>query len=228
MKINIWEPDSDISKIEGIVIVIDVFRAFSTNYFIANQNPKNIFAVDSIEKAFELKQKYGNSAVLVGERQGIKIDGFDFGNSPTEIQESDMREKVVIHTTTAGTRGLLKQNTNSDVICGSFVNTQAILDYIKRNQYKEINLYCTARKNGVFGEEDYLFADYLHDRLMNKPTDFVKIKHILKKGSGAGFRDGGFAPESDFDFCMALDKFNFILRRSKNFNNEQVELEKVI
>jgi 2-phosphosulfolactate phosphatase len=86
MKINIWEPDSDISKIEGIVIVIDVFRAFSTNYFIANQNPKNIFAVDSIEKAFELKQKYGNSAVLVGERQGIKIDGFDFGNSPTEIQ----------------------------------------------------------------------------------------------------------------------------------------------
>lgn len=55
-----------------------------------------------------LKQQ-NNESLLIGERKGVKIEGFDYGNSLTEIVDKDFSNKVVIHTTTAGTKGLMRQ-----------------------------------------------------------------------------------------------------------------------
>lgn len=227
MHIQILNPEDDVSQLQGIVVVIDVFRAFSTSCYIANKNPKRIIATDSVSRAFSLKEQLGDEAVLVGERQGIKIEGFDYGNSPTEIQESSIKDKTIIHTTTAGTKGLLQQNHIADVICGSFVNAQAIQNYILDQNYQSISLYCTARKRKVIGEEDYYFASYLKNELEKQATDFIQIRKALKIGSGAGFKKGGFAPESDFDYCMALNSFDFILQRIDSVYSNCVELEKI-
>lgn len=228
MKIQILRPADDVSNLDGLVVVIDVFRAFSTNYFIADKNPEKIIATNSIEVAFLLKEKLGPNVILVGERQGIKIEGFDFGNSPTEIQNNNIENKIIVHTTTAGTKGLLKQNNNVEVICGSFVNAYAIQKYIKDKKIKSINLYCTSNKHDIYGEEDYYFADYLKAKLENKTTNFEEINSNLRNGSGAGFKEGGFAPETDFHYCMALDTFNFVLKRKNSKYQNCVELEKII
>jgi len=227
MKINIYSPDINTNTINGFTIVVDVLRAFSVSYFINANNPKKYIVVDSIEQAFELKNKIKNS-ILIGERQGIKIEGFDFGNSPTEIIDKDFNNKIIIHTTTAGTKGLLAQKPENLVVAGSFVNAAALVEYIQKNNIEIINIYCTAPKGTVFGEEDYYFAEYLKSVLLGKSVDFDNIFKILKQGTGVGFSEKGFAPYSDFAYCMELNKFNKILKReiikNENYKIELIEL----
>lgn len=228
MKIEIYSPESDVTCINGFTIVVDVFRAFSVSYFISKNDPEEYIAVDSIDLAFQLKNKYKDS-ILIGERNGIKIEGFDFGNSPTEIYGKSFKNKTVIHTTTAGTKGLLRQPVNNCVVAGSFVNAGALLNYIKNNKIDTVNIYCTAKKRGLYGEEDYLFAEYIKDRLEERGTDFEEIKMRLKKENAEKFSDKGFAPYTDFEYCMDLNRFNCILQRKYPGHTERyVILEKLV
>lgn len=58
------------------------------------------------KEAFKLKKEFADS-VLIGERQGKKCEGFDYGNSPSVIQRDVVKGKTVIHTTSAGTQGIV-------------------------------------------------------------------------------------------------------------------------
>jgi 2-phosphosulfolactate phosphatase len=85
----------------------------------------------------------------MGERGGKKQEGFDYGNSPTEIENVDFSHKTVIMTTGAGTRGLNMACNASEIITGSFVNAKAVMRYIQQSSYDEVNLLCTARTEGL-------------------------------------------------------------------------------
>lgn len=212
MEIRVYSPADDASLIEGFTIVVDVLRAFSVAYFIDAAKPDKYLVVDSVEAAFALRKELGN-ALLIGERGGVKIEGFDYGNSPTEILGRDFRGKVVVHTTTAGTKGLVAQKRGNEVVVGSFVNAGALIRHVRANRLERVNIYCTAPKGEVNGEEDYVFADYLEGMLLGRAVDFPAMVERLRTGTGRGFREGGFAPFSDFVHCMELDKFDVILRR---------------
>lgn len=224
MIVNILSPDDDVTQIEGFTVVVDVFRAFSTSYYIHSNNPVRYILTDSISEAKDLKSSIDNS-LLIGERNGIKIEGFDYGNSPTEIMEQDFTKQTIIHTTSAGTKGLIKQPINNEVIVGSFVNVKAIIDYIYTNKIEKVNIYCTAKKDSLYGEEDYLFAEYLRSKLLNKNISFEDIVVRLRNSSGKGFKKDGFAPYTDFLFCMDIDRFNYILKRKTT--DKSIELVKI-
>ncbi len=212
MTVSILDPSCDAGAISGFTVVVDVFRAFSVSYYINAQHPAKYIVVDDVDLAFALRDKEPN-AILVGERQGIKIPGFDLGNSPTEILDSNLAGKTVIHTTTAGTKGLARQPKENDVVVGSFVNARAIANHVLSAGIDTVNIYCTAPKGYLFGEEDYLFADYLAGLLKGVQPDFASIRQRLKSGSGQGFSEMGFAPVSDFLLCMDLDRFDSLLTR---------------
>ena len=220
--VNIYDPETDTDKIDGFTIVVDVFRAFTVSYFIMENNPKKYIAVDNIDLAFKLKNEIPDS-ILIGERKGIKIEGFDYGNSPTEINNKDFSKNTIIHTTTAGTKGLLRQPVKNCVVVGSFVNAKALVEYVKTNNIKVVNIFCTAEKGKKYGEEDYVFADYLKGKILSEEVDFEEIKQKLRVGSGKVFSKNGFAPYSDFEHCMDLNKFNFIIFR-KSVENDYVTL----
>ena len=225
MEVNIYSPEDDTDKINGFTIVVDVLRAFSVSYFINANNPKKYIVVDSIEQAFKLKNSIVDSLVI-GERQGIKIEGFDFGNSPTEIINQDFTNKTIIHTTTAGTKGLIAQKITNEVVAGSFVNANALVEYINKKKINVVNIYCTAPRNVTNGEEDYYFADYLKSVLLGNILDFITIVEQLKLGTGKGFSENGFAPYSDFVYCMELNKFDKILKK-KIVNDQDYQIELV-
>ncbi len=130
MKIEIVEFVEGARNARGIAVIIDVFRAFTVACYAIDAGAIKIIATSEISNAFQLKKQYKNS-VLVGERDEKKIDGFDFGNSPTEIIKEDLSGKTVIHTTTAGTRGLISAMNADLVITGSLVNAGAVVRYIK-------------------------------------------------------------------------------------------------
>jgi 2-phosphosulfolactate phosphatase len=212
MEIRTYSPGDDAARIEGFTIVVDVLRAFSVAYYIDAAKPDKYLVVDSVEAAFALRKELPN-ALLIGERGGVKIDGFDYGNSPTEILGRDFRGKAIVHTTTAGTKGLVAQKRENEVVVGSFVNAGALIRHVRAQGLERVNIYCTAPKGEVNGEEDYAFAGYLENMLLGRPVDFPAVVERLKTGTGKGFREGGFAPETDFIHCMELDRFDVILRR---------------
>jgi len=223
--INIYGPENNAASIKGFTIVIDVFRAFSMAYYIIQNNPQKYIITDSIDFAFQLKKKYKN-CLLVGERGGFKVNGFDFGNSPTEIQNKDFSQNIVVHTTTAGTKALLLQPAKNEVVVGGFVNGPALIKYIKKNIIDPVNIYCSAPKNNMFGEEDYLCAEYIRSGLLGKSIDFASIIMRLRAGSAKGFSTTGFAPYTDFLYCMDIGRFDIILYRKLVANREYtVELK---
>ena len=130
MKIEITEFVDGARNAKGIVVIIDVFRAFSTACYAFDSDAARVLATAEPEEAFRLKKQYRNS-FLAGERNEKKIPGFDAGNSPTEIIKNDLRGKTVILTTTAGTNGLANAK-GADMILGCcLVNADATVKYIR-------------------------------------------------------------------------------------------------
>ena len=104
--INILHLIEGAKQARGLTVIIDVFRAFSLECYLYDMGAKQIRPVGTIEEAFSLRRRIQNS-ILVGERHGRKCDGFDYGNSPSAILKKDVAGKTIIHTTSAGTQGIV-------------------------------------------------------------------------------------------------------------------------
>lgn len=79
----------------GLTVIIDVFRAFSTAGYAVRNGAVGIIPVGDVDLAYQLKEE-NPDYVLMGERKGKRLPGFDFGNSPTEIQSVDFAGKTII------------------------------------------------------------------------------------------------------------------------------------
>jgi 2-phosphosulfolactate phosphatase len=214
MQVEILEFVEGAKRAKGVTVIIDVFRAFSVGCYAFDSGADGIIATSGIEDAFLLRRKYENS-VLVGERDEKKIPGFDFGNSPTEIMQADLHGKIVIHTTTAGTQGLINATRADLVLTGSFVNAGAIVKFIKALNPSLVSLVAMGYRATISAEEDLLCADYIKDGLIetNSVSDH-KIAELINTSGKRFFNPGNinFSPPTDFFLCTMKNRFNFVLR----------------
>jgi 2-phosphosulfolactate phosphatase len=214
MRVKILEFAEGAGKAEGVAVIIDVFRAFSVGCYAFDAGAAAIIATSDIENAFRLRADYKN-AVLVGERDERKIEGFDYGNSPTEIIQADLNGKIVIHTTTAGTRGLVNATRADIVLTGSFVNAGAIVTYIKALDPPLVTLVAMGYRAIRTAEEDLLCARHITSGLLGEEGISDESVAGLINTSGRRFFDPGnekFSPPSDFFLCTMRDRFNFVLK----------------
>jgi 2-phosphosulfolactate phosphatase len=214
MKVKILEFVEGARMARGITVIIDVFRAFSVGCYAFDSGASGIIATAGVDDAFELKRKYANS-VLVGERDEKKIPGFDFGNSPTEIIQADLHGKIVIHTTTAGTQGIINANQADLVLTGSFVNAGAIVKFIKALNPTLVTLVAMGYRASISAEEDLLCADYIRDGLLNRNSVSDEKIASLMNTSGRRFFNPdniNFSPPTDFFLCTMKNRFKFVLR----------------
>lgn len=217
MKINILEFVDGARRADGLAIIIDVFRAFSVACYAIDAGASRIIATSEVSEAFLLKKKYKNS-VLVGERDEKKIEGFDFGNSPTEIIKANLSGKTVIHTTTAGTQGLISAINADIVLTGSFVNADAIVKYTKSINANVVSLVAMGYRATVSAEEDLLCAEMIGAKLKNGSGDFGSRIADLQYTSGQRFFNPGnidFSPPTDFFLCTIVSRFDFVLQAIK-------------
>jgi 2-phosphosulfolactate phosphatase len=217
MKIEIVEFTEGAKMAEGVAVIIDVFRAFSVVCYAFDAGAAQIIATSEVESAFKLKEAYKNS-VLVGERNEKKIEGFDYGNSPTEILKADLAGKTVIHTTTAGTQGLINATKADTVITGSFVNSGAIVRYIKHLNPDIVYLVAMGYRAKESAEEDLLCAKLLAEKLNGLSRITEKDIADLQFSSGKRFFNPAnieFSPPTDFFLCTMTDRFNFVLKAVK-------------
>jgi len=220
MKIEISEFVEGAREARGLAVIIDVFRAFSVECYAVDSGAVRIIATDETGKAFELKQNY-KQPVLAGERDEKKIEGFDFGNSPTEIMKADLRGKTLIHTTTAGTTGLINAVNANSVITGSFVNAAAVARYIRGKNPEQVTLVAMGYRALMSAEEDLLCALYIKSLIEDTGDDFGEKIANLRFSSGKRFfehQNIAFSPPTDFFLCTMTNKFNFVLRAEKRFD----------
>jgi 2-phosphosulfolactate phosphatase len=198
---------------EGLVVVIDVLRAFSTACYLAAGGAWPIVAVAGADEALQLRRR-NPGTVLLGERDGLKIPGFDLGNSPSQVLARELDGRGVVLTTSNGTRGLAAANRADEVITGSFVNAGAIVGHIRRQAPGLVSLVCMGsdRRPVV---EDTLCALYLSARIKGTSIDFRMLKRtIMGGGSVARFlasRSPDMPPE-DPSRCLVMDRFQFVLK----------------
>lgn len=214
MKIEILEFIEGAKKAKGVAVIIDVFRAFSVECFAFDAGAARIIATAGVEDAFCLKNTFINP-VLVGERDEKKIDGFDFGNSPTEIIKTDLHGKTVIHTTTSGTQGLINALSADVVLTGSLVNAGALVNYIKTLNPEHVSLVAMGYRGTQSAEEDLLCAEIISERLTGQWDISEKRISALQNTSGKRFfnpENIDFSPPTDFFLCTMIDKFNFVLK----------------
>ena len=184
MEIRINHLIEGAKQAEGLVVIIDVFRAFSLECWLFAMGAKEIRPVGAVEEALSWREK-DPDAVLIGERHGRKLDGFDFGNSPSTVDPEIIRGKRIIHTTSAGTQGVANAVHAKEILTGSFVNAQAIADYIRRQSPEIVTLVCMGKEGLASAEEDELCALYLQSLLTGEEMpDIDERLQALHTGGG--------------------------------------------
>lgn len=202
----------------GTAVIIDVFRAFTVEAWLAQQGAAHIIPVGDKQIAYDYKQAHPD-AVLVGERLGKILPGFDYGNSPSQLEHADLTGKTVIHTTSAGTQGIANAVHADEILTGSLVNARAIADYLKRNRVERVSLVCMGLNAQRPIEEDTLCAQYIKSLLEDCPLDLGPGIENLKVTSGEKFFDPAqqaVFPERDFWLSTQVDRFDFVLRLKRN------------
>jgi 2-phosphosulfolactate phosphatase len=201
----------------GLAVVIDVFRAFTTAAYVFANGATRIYPVETVEDAFRHKEKH-NDWILMGERNGLQIKGFDYGNSPYDVMNVDFTGRTVVQTTSAGTRGLFNAYNADEILPGSFVMADAIVEYIKKRDQETLSLVAMGWNGKNKAPEDELLAIYIEEKLMGVEPDFNEMKaEIRAHPEGAKFFDETkpHFKEGDFNCAMDLNRFSFCLRLVK-------------
>ena len=218
-KVNILHLIEGAKQAEGLTVIIDVFRAFSLECYLYDMGVKEIRPIGSVEDAFMLNKELPGS-VLIGERHGKKCEGFDFGNSPSTVRSEEVKGKTILHTTSAGTQGIVNATGASEIITGSLVNAKAGAEYIKKSQPDTVSLVCMGYAGVRPAAEDELCAEYIKSLVEGvELPDFEQRIADLQKHGGEHFFDEEqqeVYPKEDFFMCVKYDKFPFVIHVEKD------------
>jgi 2-phosphosulfolactate phosphatase len=110
---------------KAVAVVVDALRASATITTLLQQGASEVLVVKEVEEAHAYRLTHPDT-LLVGERGGLKVDGFDYGNSPTEIRRADVRGKQVTFTSTTGAQRLVDCLGASKVVVGTTINASAV------------------------------------------------------------------------------------------------------
>ncbi len=109
---------------EAVCIVIDVLRATSVIATLFERGCPRVYVAGTHEKAQTFAR--GEGYVLCGESGGVKVVGFDYGNSPTEFDAEDFTDRPVVLSTTNGTKAALAIADAKAVYFGAALNCHAV------------------------------------------------------------------------------------------------------
>jgi 2-phosphosulfolactate phosphatase len=141
----------------GVAVVIDVLRATSTIVHALAAGALRVIPCGDIEEARGIATEAPSGTVLLGgERKGLKIPGFDLGNSPGEYTPAVVAGRTVAMTTTNGTRALFRARQARRVLIGALSNESAVVERLAAES-GPVHLIC-AGTEGRITLEDVLCA----------------------------------------------------------------------
>ena len=149
-----------------VFIVIDLIRATTCMAVMLDQGARRIFAAGTVEQARAAKERFPQR-LLCGERNVKPLPGFDYGNSPVQFSQADLRERELIMTTTNGTRAFHACPPDAIRLAGSLYNAEAVARQaltLAQEPGGNIHLVCAGEVD-YFGLDDAVCAGYLAQKI---------------------------------------------------------------
>jgi 2-phosphosulfolactate phosphatase len=213
MIVNVVECLSGAQRAKGLVIIVDVFRSTTLGCFLVAGGAAEYIVTDSLDRARAMAAERGGK--VIGELVDVPTSEFDYLNSPALIEKADIRGETLLHVTNAGTRGLMVCTEADEILMGSFVNAKAVVDYVRAKQPEVVTLVAMGTGGTMRAQEDMMCAMYIKNEIEEYPNSFKTLKKFLRDvDTAAKFFDDDRedCPEEDFDLCMDLDRFDFVLK----------------
>jgi 2-phosphosulfolactate phosphatase len=197
-------------------IVVDVLRATSTIAQALASGYERILCCAEIEQARALREEIPDSLVG-GERNAVRIEGFDVGASPREFLEA--RATTLILSTTNGTRAILAAASRcGDVLLASLLNLGAVVGAV-RERGEDTAILCAGFK-GAFALDDAYCAGRIVQELEAERSDSAIAAELVASAfpdAAAGLNARTYGPtglEEDIAFCAREDVLNVVPRLS--------------
>jgi 2-phosphosulfolactate phosphatase len=212
-----FTPDEEASAPLGIVV--DVIRATSSIAQALASGYERVLCCEEIDDARALRSELSGEAVVGGEREAARIDGFDVGASPREFAEG-AKARTLILTTTNGTRAILTAVERCDVVLlGSLLNLRAVADS-GRAHGGDVAVVCSGFK-GMFALDDAYCAGRIVGALEGDPTDAAIAAALVARAWPEpldGLNARTYGPpglEADIEFCAQVDLLDIVPRYTR-------------
>jgi len=199
---------------DDAVVVIDVLRAFTVQPWLFHRGAARILAVAEEQQATALRDEHLPQALLAGEEGGVQLEGFDLGNSPTQVEQADVIGRTIIHRTSAGTQGLARTTGSSLVLAASFVTADATARTLRAAAPSRVTFVITGASQGRDGDEDLAAAELIAARARGHDPDPAPFTaRVATSDAGRNFVPGGpdWAPPEDLARCIEVDRFDHAL-----------------
>lgn len=156
-----------------LIIVVDVLRCSSTIVTALANGARMIIPAKTLREARKMRVE-NPDYLLGGERGGLRPKGFNLGNSPLEYTREKVFGKIIVLTTTSGTRALIYSKDAKWVLVGSLLNAGAVAEKaISIADSEGINVsVIQSGTNGKFSLEDFLCAGAIISML---PKDNISL-----------------------------------------------------
>ena len=184
MEIRLGSLVRDAREAAGTVIVIDVFRAFTTAAIAFDNGATAITLVAEADDALALHQD-GGGDVIMGEVGGKRPEGFDYGNSPYEISRVDLTGKSLVQSTRAGTVGVAAafESPDTDTIyLGSFAVADATVKAVLADAPELVTILAMGDQGVVRADEDEQCGIYLRNLLEGRRPDPEAVRSLIMTG----------------------------------------------
>lgn len=200
------------------VVVVDAFRASTTVSVLVSKGAE-VFPVASIEEARDARADF-----RIGERGSVKVAGFDFGNSPTEVGSAEIpRGSTVVLSTTNGTRVIEAAWGAPSILTGAFVNAGAIAEELSRGDHGAGVVVVGCGWEGRRASEDEAAAGAILYRLRARGAKlderarravdlYMNRSQRALRNNSAARRLKRVGYEADLDFCLAEDTLDVVPR----------------
>jgi len=199
---------------EDTVIVIDVLRSFTTAAVALAKGAQAIYPVDGVAVAIALADQLPRPLSVGAVAGGDPAPGFDFGNSPAQLMQTDLTGKNVVMSTAAGVRGLQRFRQARHLYAASLVCARATAEAIRATDTREVCFVITGEWVDRDGDEDIACADYIETLLRGEsavPTHFAQ--RVRDSDFGRRFMAGTWPnlPRADLDLAATPDLFDFAM-----------------
>lgn len=191
----------------GVVVVIDVLRSFTVSAYALAGGARECRLVKTVAEARALAATT-TGAVLCVEEEALPVEGIPISNSPTRIRELDLKDRVLIQRSSAGTQ--VAAAVQSDAIfAASLVVARATVQACLLRQPDVLTLLASADH-----PEDHACASYMEGLITGELPDLDAMLEPLRRsdrymrvrrGEWPGF------PPTDLDYALRPDVFDFAM-----------------
>jgi 2-phosphosulfolactate phosphatase len=210
----------------GVVVVIDVLRAFSCSALMFHYGIRDLALVKAPREALGFRER-DPDYLVAGEVKGVRVEGFDLGNSPADIVsrgESFFRGRRVAARSSAGTQGVLAAAAHAElVMLGSYMTAAATAAYIRDRAQVDaltgghettVTIVAMGFEGVRSSVEDERCGDYLEHLLIGKPYDHLQAiwECMHDPDIAASLRgEHDYRPKEDIMLALQRDLFDFVM-----------------